>query len=95
MDPDELSIIHVAGTKGKGSTCAIVDSILRRLPNSGAVDAEGSSRLPRVKMGLFTSPHLVDVRERIRISGVPISRAAYLRSFWYVHDRLQAAEREV
>ena len=45
--------IHVAGTKGKGSTCAFLYSILKR---SGK------------KVGLYTSPHLVDFRERIRIA---------------------------
>ena len=49
-----LSVIHVAGTKGKGSTCAMVERILRE---SG------------YRTGLYTSPHLVDVRERIRING--------------------------
>lgn len=47
-----LQIIHVAGTKGKGSTAAILSSILK----------EGG-----LKVGLFTSPHLVNPRERIRI----------------------------
>ena len=47
-------MVHVAGTKGKGSTCAMVESILR---HSGYTT------------GLFTSPHLIDVRERIRING--------------------------
>ncbi len=50
----KLSIIHVAGTKGKGSTCAMVESMLR---TAG------------YRTGLFTSPHLLDVRERIRIDG--------------------------
>jgi folylpolyglutamate synthase len=49
-----LSVIHVAGTKGKGSTCAMVESMLRSCG---------------YKTGLFTSPHLMDVRERIRING--------------------------
>ena len=46
--------IHVAGTNGKGSVCALVERALR----------EGGART-----GLFTSPHLVDFRERIRVSG--------------------------
>lgn len=45
--------IHIAGTKGKGSTCAFVYSILKE---SG------------IKAGLYTSPHLIDFKERIRIS---------------------------
>jgi len=49
---DSLSCIHVAGTKGKGSTCAYITYILREAG---------------FKVGLYTSPHLVDFRERIRI----------------------------
>ena len=50
--------LHVAGTNGKGSVCAMMDAILR---------AEG------VRAGLFTSPHLVTFRERIRVDGEMIS----------------------
>ncbi|HVF72427.1 MAG TPA: folylpolyglutamate synthase/dihydrofolate synthase family protein [Chthoniobacterales bacterium] len=50
-------IIHVAGTNGKGSVCAMIDSICR---------ADG------YRTGLFTSPHLVSYRERIRVDGAKI-----------------------
>jgi dihydrofolate synthase/folylpolyglutamate synthase len=53
-------IIHVAGTNGKGSVCALLDSICR---------AEG------YRCGLFTSPHLVSFRERIQVDGKLISEA--------------------
>ena len=56
-DLDSLQVIHVSGTKGKGSTCAFCESILRQ---SG------------LKTGFFSSPHLVSVTERIRINGQPI-----------------------
>ena len=52
-----VTVIHVAGTNGKGSTCAMIDSIAR---SSGK------------RTGLFTSPHLIDYRERIKVSGVEI-----------------------
>lgn len=55
---DELNFIHVAGTNGKGSTCAMLESIYR---------AAG------YKTGLFTSPHLVSFSERIQINRQPIS----------------------
>lgn len=53
--------VHVAGTNGKGSVCALVERVLR---------AAG------VRTGLYTSPHLVDFRERIRVGGRWASEAA-------------------
>lgn len=53
-------VIHVAGTNGKGSTCAFAESVAR---------AAG------YKTGLFTSPHLVEFNERIRVNGENIPRA--------------------
>lgn len=55
----KFKTIHVAGTNGKGSTCHMLASILQE---SG------------IKVGLFTSPHLKDFRERIRINGKPVSQ---------------------
>lgn len=56
--PDHrVKVIHVAGTNGKGSTCAMIDAVSRAAGN---------------RTGLFTSPHLIDFRERIRVSGVEI-----------------------
>src|SRR2546422_10261543 len=54
-------VIHVAGTNGKGSVCAMIDSICR---------AQGH------RTGLFTSPHLITFRERIRMNGEMISENA-------------------
>ena len=55
----KLKIIHVAGTNGKGSTCSSISSILQ---------SDG------YKVGLYTSPHLVDFTERIKIDHKPIDR---------------------
>lgn len=55
---DAIPAIHVAGTNGKGSTAVFIESILR---------ASG------FKVGLYTSPHLLDFRERIQIDRQPIS----------------------
>jgi dihydrofolate synthase/folylpolyglutamate synthase len=66
---ESLKCIHVAGTKGKGSTCAFIAYILRQ---SG------------YKVGLYTSPHLSDFRERIRIleqAGTQTQEHRSLRDF--------------
>lgn len=52
-----VKVIHVAGTNGKGSTCAMIDSIARACGQ---------------RSGLFTSPHLIDFRERIKVNGEEI-----------------------
>ncbi len=57
---DKLRFIHVAGTNGKGSTCAMLESIYR---TAG------------LRVGLFTSPHLVSFGERIQVNREPISEA--------------------
>jgi dihydrofolate synthase / folylpolyglutamate synthase len=54
-------VIHIAGTNGKGSVCAMIDSICRA---------------DNYRTGLFTSPHLVTFRERIRVNGEMISKDA-------------------
>ncbi len=59
-----LKFIHVAGTNGKGSTCAYLESILR---TAG------------YRTGLYTSPHLTDPRERFRVDGRWISSRDYAR----------------
>jgi len=60
-----MHIIHIAGTNGKGSVAAFVSSILQA--------ASFSSNKP-FKVGLFTSPHLIDYTERIQVDGKQISR---------------------
>ncbi|KAI1378820.1 FolC bifunctional protein [Hypoxylon crocopeplum] len=82
-DLDRLNILHVAGTKGKGSTCAFAASILSQYQKSHSI--------PR-RIGLFTSPHLIAVRERIRINGAPVSADVFARYFFEVWDKLGEAE---
>ncbi|HJL75550.1 MAG TPA: folylpolyglutamate synthase/dihydrofolate synthase family protein [Candidatus Marinimicrobia bacterium] len=54
----KIKFIHLAGTNGKGSTAAFISSILRSIG---------------LKVGLYTSPHLVSFNERIRVDGIPIT----------------------
>jgi dihydrofolate synthase/folylpolyglutamate synthase len=64
-------VVHVAGTNGKGSTCAMIEAGLR---------ATG------VRTGLFTSPHLIEPTERIQIDGTPVSPSDFERAFNIVHE---------
>ncbi|KZS97779.1 tetrahydrofolylpolyglutamate synthase [Sistotremastrum niveocremeum HHB9708] len=79
-DLNRLNVIHVTGTKGKGSTCAFATSILQQAK-------------PNWNIGLYTSPHLVAVRERIRVNGVPISEEQFTKYFFEVWDRLEANDK--
>jgi dihydrofolate synthase/folylpolyglutamate synthase len=63
--------VHVAGTNGKGSTCAMIEAGLR---------AAG------IRTGLYISPHLVEPTERIQILGQPVSREQFAGVFVRVHQ---------
>lgn len=63
---NDMKVIHVAGTNGKGSTCAFMNSILL---------AHGKT------VGMFTSPHLVKINERIKINGVDVDDATFMDAF--------------
>lgn len=78
-DLDNLNIVHVTGTKGKGSTCAYIDSILNQYQSSHGIP---------LKVGLYTSPHLISVRERIRINSSSISAETFAKYFFQVWDCL-------
>jgi len=65
-----LTLIHIAGTNGKGSTSAHIECVLRGLGK---------------KVGLYTSPHLVRFNERIRVNGIPITNQeieSFLKKSW-------------
>lgn len=66
-----LRFIHVAGTNGKGSVCAMIDSV---------------SRSAGMRTGLFTSPHLVRFNERIQIDGIPIDDPALVRGIHHLRS---------
>jgi dihydrofolate synthase/folylpolyglutamate synthase len=71
---DRCRFVHVAGTNGKGSTCAMIESGLR---------AAGR------RTGLFTSPHLSEPTERIRIDGKPVTTERFTRAFQAVHETVE------
>jgi dihydrofolate synthase/folylpolyglutamate synthase len=66
---DRLRFVHVAGTNGKGSTCAMIETALRA----------------RGRTGLFTSPHLAEPTERIRLDGRPVDEGRFTAAFDRVH----------
>ena len=62
VDFSRLPLVHITGTKGKGSTAAMTESILR---------SHG------LRTGLFVSPHLIEPTERIRLDGRPLSKELF------------------
>ena len=75
VDLGRARVIHVAGTNGKGSVCAMIDSILRA---------------QKYRTGLFTSPHLVTFRERIRVNGEMISEDAVANGLTAIRDLVRS-----
>ena len=74
----DCAVITVAGTNGKGSTCAMLESILRQAG---------------YKTGVYTSPHLVHFEERLRLQGQPVAAEALVAGFAAVEvARTQGAE---
>jgi dihydrofolate synthase / folylpolyglutamate synthase len=65
-----MRTVHVAGTNGKGSTCAMVASIAHEAG---------------IRTGLNTSPHLIEPTERVQINGQPVTDAEFAAAFEVVH----------
>ena len=80
MESLSFPVIHVAGTNGKGSTCAMLDSIYR---------ANG------YKVGLFSSPHLVHLGERVRINGKILSEKKLIGHLEVLKPLAEEIEKEV
>lgn len=71
----DCKILHIAGTNGKGSVCAYLCSVLRKAG---------------ISCGMFTSPHLVTMRERFVIDGEMISEEAFLEAFQVVMEGVKS-----
>ena len=78
-DLNQLNVVHITGTKGKGSTSAFTERILRSHLKGG--------------VGLYTSPHLCAVRERIRVNGEPLSEEVFAKLFFEVWEKLEGDQR--
>ena len=79
IDAHSIPSIHIAGTNGKGSTAAYCSSLLIE---------QG------FKVGLFTSPHIYDFSERIRVNGLPISQSAvidFCQHFQHLNSTIDAS----
>lgn len=76
-DQPDATVVHVAGTNGKGSTCAMIEALAR---------AQGYAT------GLFTSPHLVEFSERIRVNGQMISPEALAEEIAFLKQLAEAWE---
>lgn len=72
---DTMKVIHVAGTNGKGSTCAFINSILLQ---------------KGLRVGMFTSPHLVKINERVKINGIDITDEDFLEAFNEVKNSIDS-----
>jgi dihydrofolate synthase/folylpolyglutamate synthase len=70
-------VVHVAGTNGKGSTCAMI---------AAGLEAAG------IRTGLFTSPHLIEPVERIQVNGLPVTEAEFTRAFNTVHQAAESLD---
>ena len=79
-NPDEnMKIIHVAGTNGKGSVCNYIQTVLMKAG---------------FKVGMFTSPHLVKISERLKVDGKPISDGIFCEIFVETIRRIVEFDRE-
>lgn len=74
LDFSGLTALHVTGTKGKGSTCCFIESVLQ---------AHG------LATGMYTSPHLLSMTERVRVGGRPVDEALFARYTHAVWNRLR------
>ncbi len=69
--------VHIAGTNGKGSVATMTATVLREAG---------------LRVGLYTSPHLIDFSERMRVDGTPISADDLARLTWRVREAVEAAD---
>ena len=76
---EQFAVVHVAGSNGKGSVCAFISRVLKE---SG------------LHVGMFASPHLVELRERFLLDGCPCSRAQFSEAEECVRREVRAMTTE-
>ncbi len=100
---DAYPSVLIAGTNGKGSVAAMLDAVLRAAGNREQAKADPSLALRMTTSdpvpyslfpvpfctGLYTSPHLVEINERIQIAGVPIAPEEFAALFTFLHARIE------
>ena len=85
-DPQlKFKAIHVAGTNGKGAVCAILDAALRNVRMNECSNV-------RMRIGRYTSPHLVKINERFFLDGAPIDDKALERVAEHVNSNIRTFE---
>ena len=85
-DPQrKIKAIHVAGTNGKGAVCAILDAALRNVRMNECSDV-------RMRIGRYTSPHLVRINERFFLDGVPVDDVVLERVAERVNSNIRTFE---
>lgn len=104
-DLNRLNVVHITGTKGKGSASAFVERIFREGMKEVGMLAEAAKddsletvddeeTALRGGIGLYTSPHLCAVRERIRVNGRPLPERLFAKYFFEVWEKLTEAVTE-
>lgn len=74
---NDFEVIHVAGSNGKGSVCAFINSVCLE---------------SQIHVGMFTSPHLADIRERFLLDGMPCSKDVFLDAMQKVQTVIKDME---
>ena len=82
----QLKFIHVAGTNGKGSVCAMLSAILTKNATVGRAFQPDDKKL---KVGLFTSPHVFEYTERIKINDVEIDKTIFAQKIIKITELAQ------
>ena len=92
-DPqDDVPAVHIAGSKGKGSTAAFIAALIA---GGGSGERTKGKAGERRKVGVYSSPHLIDYRERFRIIGAPFPEKKALQTAALLMEKLPMIEQSL